>query len=126
MKPWPWKDLGLNDWVGRASKCSRSQRLRTMELLDAANTGTYGHPVPTNSRSDTGRARPSWSRATDLKDLEELLKQTEGKGIDIYTHGEMLPTRLPEAQSLCPFLRPLRNGLAEPAGNSPSFRAPSS
>jgi hydroxylamine reductase len=62
-----------------------------MELLDAANTGTYGHPVPTPVRITPVKGKAILISGHDLKDLEELLKQTEGKGINIYTHGEMLP-----------------------------------
>ena len=61
-----------------------------MELLDSANTGTYGHPEPTEvGSSGQGKCEVS---GHDLKYLEELLKQTDGLGINIYTHGEMLPT----------------------------------
>ncbi|MBN2465779.1 hydroxylamine reductase [candidate division WOR-3 bacterium] len=62
-----------------------------MELLDAANTGAYGHPVPTPVRITPVKGKAILVSGHDLKDLEELLKQTEGKGINIYTHGEMLP-----------------------------------
>lgn len=65
--------------------------LRVMELLDAANTGAYGHPVPTQVRVDPVKGKAIAVSGHDLKDLEELLKQTEGKGINVYTHGEMLP-----------------------------------
>lgn len=65
--------------------------LRTMELLDAANTGAYGHPVPTAVRVTPVKGKAILISGHDLKDLEELLKQTEGKGINVYTHGEMLP-----------------------------------
>lgn len=65
--------------------------LRVMELLDAANTGAYGHPVPTKVRITPVKGKAILVSGHDLKDLEELLKQTEGKGINIYTHGEMLP-----------------------------------
>ena len=85
------KDLNLNDWVGLTLKCGEVN-LRTMELLDAANTGTYGHPVPTKVPLGHRKGKAILVSGHDLKDLEELLKQTEGKGIDIYTHGEMLPT----------------------------------
>ncbi|MBM3322375.1 hydroxylamine reductase, partial [candidate division WOR-3 bacterium] len=64
---------------------------RVMELLDAANTGTYGHPVPTKVRITPVKGKAILVSGHDLKDLEELLKQTEGKGVNIYTHGEMLP-----------------------------------
>ena len=83
-------DLGLNDWIGLAMKCGEVN-LRTMELLDAANTGTYGHPVPTKVPLGARKGKAILVSGHDLKDLEEILKQTEGKGIDVYTHGEMLP-----------------------------------
>jgi hydroxylamine reductase len=65
--------------------------LRAMELLDAANTGTYGHPVPTPVPLGHRPNKCILITGHDLHDLELLLRQTEGKGIDIYTHGEMLP-----------------------------------
>ena len=65
--------------------------LKAMELLDAANTGAYGHPVPTPVRVEPLKGKCILVSGHDLKDLGELLKQTEGKGINIYTHGEMLP-----------------------------------
>ena len=65
--------------------------LKAMELLDAANTGAYGHPEPTQVRVTPVKGKCIVVSGHDLKDLEELLKQTEGKGINVYTHGEMLP-----------------------------------
>ena len=65
--------------------------LRAMELLDAANTGNYGHPVPTQVPLGHRKNKCILITGHDLHDLELLLKQTEGKGIDVYTHGEMLP-----------------------------------
>ena len=65
--------------------------LDVMALLDEANTSTYGHPVPTAVRIEPVNGKAILVSGHDLKDLEELLKQTEGKGINIYTHGEMLP-----------------------------------
>jgi hydroxylamine reductase len=85
------KDLGLEDWVKLALKCGEVN-LRTMEILDAANTGTYGHPAPTKVSLGTKKGKAILVSGHDLKDLEQLLKQTEGKGISVYTHGEMLPT----------------------------------
>jgi hydroxylamine reductase len=84
-------DLGLNEWVGLALKCGEAA-LKAMELLDAGNTGVYGHPVPTQVPLGHKKGKAILVSGHDLKDLEELLKQTEGKGIYIYTHGEMLPT----------------------------------
>ena len=65
--------------------------LRTMELLDAANTGAYGHPVPTSVPLGAKKGKAILVSGHDLKDLEEVLKQSGGMGINVYTHGEMLP-----------------------------------
>jgi len=65
--------------------------VRVMELLDRANTGTYGHPEPTRVNIGTRNNPGILITGHDLKDLEELLAQTEGTGVDVYTHGEMLP-----------------------------------
>ncbi|HYA04136.1 MAG TPA: hydroxylamine reductase, partial [Syntrophobacteria bacterium] len=69
------KDLTLNDWVGLVLKCGEIN-LKTMELLDAANTGTYGHPVPTSVPLGAKKGKAILVSGHDLKDLEELLKQT--------------------------------------------------
>lgn len=65
--------------------------LKVMEMLDSANTGAYGNPVPTRVRVTPVKGKAILVSGHDLKDLYMLLKQTEGKGINIYTHGEMLP-----------------------------------
>jgi len=65
--------------------------LRAMELLDAANTGAYGHPEPTPVRITPVAGKAIVVSGHDLKDLDELLRQTEGRGVNVYTHGEMLP-----------------------------------
>ncbi len=65
---------------------------KAMELLDRANTSTYGHPEPAKVRVTPVKGKAILVSGHDLHDLEELLKQTEGKDINIYTHGEMLPT----------------------------------
>jgi hydroxylamine reductase len=66
--------------------------LKVMELLDSANTSAYGHPEPTQVRITPVKGKCIAVSGHDLKDIEELLKQTQGKGINIYTHGEMLPS----------------------------------
>jgi hydroxylamine reductase len=76
--------------VAATLKCGEVN-LRVMELLDEANTGAYGNPEPTKVRVTPVQGQAILVSGHDLKDLEELLKQTEGKGINIYTHGEMLP-----------------------------------
>ena len=65
--------------------------LKCMELLDKANTETYGIPAPTEVPLTVEKGPFIVITGHDLKDLKELLEQTEGKGINIYTHGEMLP-----------------------------------
>ncbi len=82
--------LGVEELVGLVLKCGEIN-LRTMELLDAGNTGTYGHPVPTPVPLGAKKGKAILVSGHDLKDLELLLQQTEGKGITVYTHGEMLP-----------------------------------
>jgi hydroxylamine reductase len=81
----------VDEWVGMVLKCGEVN-LKAMELLDTGNTGTYGHPVPTEVPLGAKKGKAILVSGHDLKDLAELLKQTEGKGINIYTHGEMLPT----------------------------------
>jgi hydroxylamine reductase len=83
-------DLSVDDYVGLVLKCGEVN-LKAMELLDAGNTGTYGHPVPTPVPLGPKAGKAILVSGHDLKDLEEILKQTEGKGINVYTHGEMLP-----------------------------------
>jgi hydroxylamine reductase len=84
------QDLGLNDLLGLVLKCGEIN-LRTMELLDAGNTGRYGDPVPTKVPLGHKKGKAILVSGHDLLDLEEILKQSEGKGIYVYTHGEMLP-----------------------------------
>jgi len=79
-----------SELVGKVLKVGE-MNLHVMELLDAANTGAYGHPEPTRVRVTALTGKAIVVSGHDLKDLEELLKQTEGKGINVYTHGEMLP-----------------------------------
>ncbi|MDT8420388.1 MAG: hydroxylamine reductase [Desulfuromonadales bacterium] len=82
--------LELMDYVGLAMECGRIN-LVTMELLNQAHTDRFGHPEPTPVQLGTRAGKAILVSGHDLRFLEELLKQTEGKGINIYTHGEMLP-----------------------------------
>jgi hydroxylamine reductase len=84
------KSLGADELVGLAMKCGQIN-VRAMELLDAGNTGTYGHPVPTAVPLGAKKGKALLVSGHDLKDLETILQQTEGKGVYVYTHGEMLP-----------------------------------
>ncbi len=83
--------LGLDEWIGLVLKTGEAN-LKAMEILDAANTETYGHPVPTKVPLGHKVGKAILISGHDLKDLELLLQQTAGKGINVYTHGEMLPT----------------------------------
>jgi len=83
-------DPTVDELFGYAMRCG-DVNLKVMGLLDAANTGTYGHPVPNKTRVTPLKGKALLVSGHDLKDLEEILKATEGKGINVYTHGEMLP-----------------------------------
>jgi hydroxylamine reductase len=80
----------VNALVGMALRVGEVN-LRVMELLDQANTGAYGHPEPTQVRVTPIKGKAILVSGHDLKDLDLLLQQTAGKGINVYTHGEMLP-----------------------------------
>jgi hydroxylamine reductase len=83
-------DLGLNEWVALVLKCGEVN-LKAMEILDSGNTGTFGHPIPTKVPLGAKKGKAILVSGHDLKDLDAILKQSEGKGINVYTHGEMLP-----------------------------------
>jgi hydroxylamine reductase len=76
--------------TGEAMKTG-ALNLKVMELLDKANTDAYGHPEPTEVRVTPLKGKSIVVSGHDLKDLDALLAQTQGKGINVYTHGEMLP-----------------------------------
>lgn len=80
----------VDELLGKALEVGKLN-LDVMALLDSANTGAYGNPVPTAVRVEPVKGKAILVSGHDLLDLEELLKQTEGKGINVYTHGEMLP-----------------------------------
>jgi len=80
----------IDELLAACLKCGEVN-LKTLELLDLANTDAYGHPVPTKVRLELVKGKAVLVSGHDLLDLEELLKQTEGRGINVYTHGEMLP-----------------------------------
>jgi hydroxylamine reductase len=81
---------GLSDWVAAALDTGKAN-LRAMELLDAGNTGRFGHPQPTPVPLGHVAGKAILVSGHDLQDLEDLLKQTEGRGVSVYSHGEMLP-----------------------------------
>ncbi|MFZ5451161.1 MAG: hydroxylamine reductase [Thermodesulfobacteriota bacterium] len=82
--------LSVAEMVPLVLKCGEIN-LRAMELLDAGNTGRYGHPVPTKVPLGHKKGKAILVSGHDLLDLEEILKLSAGKGIYVYTHGEMLP-----------------------------------
>ncbi|GAB6173026.1 hydroxylamine reductase [Paradesulfitobacterium aromaticivorans] len=82
--------LGANDLVGLAMEAGKFG-VNVMALLDKANTSTYGNPEITKVNIGVRTNPGILISGHDLKDLEELLQQTEGTGVDVYTHGEMLP-----------------------------------
>ena len=84
------EEHSVDEYVGINLRCGEVN-LKVMELLDAANTGAYGTPEPTPVRVTPIKGKAIVVSGHDLKDLEVLLQQTEGKGINVYTHGEMLP-----------------------------------
>jgi len=82
--------LTADELVGVIMKAG-SVAVKGMALLDKANTEAYGHPEPTSINIGVGKRPGILISGHDLKDLEELLEQTKGTGVDVYTHGEMLP-----------------------------------
>ena len=84
------KDLSVDEMVGLVLKAGEIA-VTTMATLDEANTSTYGHPEITEVNIGVGSNPGVLISGHDLKDMKELLKQTEGTGVDVYTHGEMLP-----------------------------------
>ena len=85
------EDKTVDEMLGLVLKCGEIN-LRAMELLDQGNTETYGHPTPTSVPLGHKKGKAILVSGHDLRDLEEILRQSQGRGIHVYTHGEMLPT----------------------------------
>ncbi|AYO31157.1 hydroxylamine reductase [Biomaibacter acetigenes] len=83
-------NLTADDLVALVMECGKFG-VDVMALLDKANTSTYGNPEITKVNIGVRNNPGILISGHDLKDMEELLKQTEGTGVDVYTHGEMLP-----------------------------------
>ncbi|MBQ8237654.1 MAG: hydroxylamine reductase [Oscillospiraceae bacterium] len=83
-------DFGMDDLLPIVLEVGE-KNLKTMAMLDEANTKTFGHPEPTAVSLTVEKGPFIVVTGHDLYDLKRLLEQTEGKGINIYTHGEMLP-----------------------------------
>ncbi len=84
------EDLGMNELLPVVMEVGE-KNLKCMELLDRANTESYGTPTPVTVPLSVEKGPFIVISGHDLHDLKLLLEQTEGKGINIYTHGEMLP-----------------------------------
>lgn len=84
------KELSVEEMIEMVMKTGKFS-VEAMALLDKANTSTYGNPEISKVKIGVGNNPGILISGHDLKDMEELLRQTEGKGIDVYTHGEMLP-----------------------------------
>jgi len=84
------KDLSTDQMIAMVMKAGETA-VNTMALLDKANTSAYGSPEITEVNIGVGKNSGILISGHDLKDMEELLKQTQETGVDVYTHGEMLP-----------------------------------
>ncbi len=84
------EERSLQDWINLVMECGHAN-LRAMEILEKGNTEHFGHPEPTQVPLGHKKGKAIVISGHDLLDLYHLLQQTEGKGIFIYTHGEMLP-----------------------------------
>ncbi len=84
------EDISVNELVALALETGK-YGVQVMALLDAANTGRYGNPEITSVNIGVGKNPGILISGHDLRDIEELLQQTEGTGVDVYTHSEMLP-----------------------------------
>lgn len=80
----------VDEMIGWVLKCG-TVGLEGMRLLDQANTSTYGNPEPTQVNLGVRPGPAILISGHDLRDLDELLQQTAGRGVNVYTHGEMLP-----------------------------------
>ncbi|RLI48565.1 hydroxylamine reductase [Candidatus Bathyarchaeota archaeon] len=94
------EDLTINELIALNMKCGE-MGVKTLALLDKANTSTYGNPEPTNVNIGVRENPGILISGHGLNDLEELLKQTENTGVDVYTHGEMLPANAYPAFKNC-------------------------
>lgn len=82
-------DLGMDDWADVLLECGKASIL-IMELLDEAQTETFGQPMPIQVSIGNRKGKGILVSGSGLKELEALLKQTEDRGIDVYSHGEMI------------------------------------
>lgn len=96
--------LSLEAWVALALEVGETN-LRAMELLDAGHTSTFGDPVPTKVPLNPRLGKAILVSGHDIRQLEAILKQTVGKDITVYTHGELLPAHgYPKLKATYPHL----------------------
>lgn len=86
------QEKSVDELVALVLKCGEVG-VNTMALLDKANTESYGNPEPTHVKLSAGDKPGILISGHDLKDMKDLLEQTKGTGIDVYTHSEMLPAQ---------------------------------
>ena len=111
-------DLGMDELLPLVLKCGEVN-LAAMAALEDANVSAYGRPEPATVELK-GRGGPFIVvTGHDLHDLKQLLEQAEGRGVNMYTHGEMLPReRLSRAAQVSAPERQLRHRMAQPAQRS--------
>ena len=115
------KSLGVNEFVGLVFKCGEIN-IRAMELLDAGNTETYGHPVPTKVPLGHKKGKAILVSGHDLIDLEHILKQSQGqRHLRLHSRRNASHPRLSKTQQVPAFLRSLWNRMAKPAKRIRSF-----
>jgi hydroxylamine reductase len=84
------ENIGADELTKQVLRCGEFG-VKVMALLDKANNEKYGNPEPSHVNIGTRKNPGILISGHDLKDMEQLLEQTNGTGVDIYTHGEMLP-----------------------------------
>ncbi|ADD68061.1 hybrid cluster protein [Denitrovibrio acetiphilus DSM 12809] len=118
------KDLSVEDMIAMVMKTGETA-VTTMALLDKANTESYGNPEITEVNIGVGKNPGILISGHDLKDLKELLEQTQGTGVDVYTHSEMLPAHYyPEFKKYDNFVGNYGNAWWKQSTEFDSFNGP--
>jgi len=118
------KDLSVDEMIAMVMKTGDTA-VTTMALLDKANTSAYGNPEITEVNIGVGNKPGILISGHDLKDLKELLEQTKGTGVDVYTHSEMLPAHYyPEFKKYDNFVGNYGNAWWKQSTEFESFNGP--
>jgi len=118
------KELSVDDMIAVVMKTGEVA-VTTMALLDKANTESYGNPEITEVNIGVGTKPGILISGHDLKDLKELLEQTQGTGVDVYTHSEMLPAHYyPEFKKYENFVGNYGNAWWQQSAEFESFNGP--